>query len=52
MTIKECYKILGVAPNADMEELKSAFRKQAFRLHPDLNPDPSAQQEFQKLNEA
>ena len=30
------YDILGIAPEASAKEVKSAFRKQAKRLHPDL----------------
>lgn len=30
------YDILGIAPEASAQEVKSAFRKQAKRLHPDL----------------
>lgn len=52
MNIQDCYRILGVAPGSDMERVKTAFRKQAFKLHPDLNPSPDAQQRFQQLNEA
>jgi curved DNA-binding protein CbpA len=32
------YDILGVAADASSQEVKSAFRKQAKRLHPDLAP--------------
>ncbi|MGE4505055.1 MAG: DnaJ domain-containing protein [Desulfovibrionaceae bacterium] len=52
MTVQDCYRILGIPPSSTLEEVKSAFRRQAFRLHPDLNPSPTAQQEFQRLNEA
>ncbi|NDY55354.1 DnaJ domain-containing protein [Desulfovibrio sulfodismutans] len=53
MRLDEGYRILGVSPRADIEEIKSAYRRQAFALHPDLNPDdPSAKRRFQKLNEA
>lgn len=52
MNVQDCYRILQVAQGAGLEEVKSAFRKQAFRLHPDLNPSPRAAEEFRKLNEA
>ncbi len=36
-----------------MEEVKAAFRRRAFELHPDLNPgDPDANIRFQEVNEA
>lgn len=53
MTVKECYQILHVSPEANLEEIKRSFRKLAFDLHPDLHPDdPSASRKFQRLNEA
>ncbi len=53
MDIRECYRILGLAKGATLGDVKSAFRRRAFELHPDLNPgNPNAQAEFQKLNEA
>jgi len=32
---KDYYKILGVSPTADLNEIKSAYRKRAFACHPD-----------------
>lgn len=53
MTLKECYAVLGLSPNADMADIKRAYRKLAFSLHPDLNPGvPDAARRFQRLNEA
>lgn len=53
MTRKECYEILGLKSGADLAEVKRAYRRLAFSLHPDLNPDvPDAARRFQKLNEA
>lgn len=53
MTLKECYAELGLSPGVDMAEIKRAYRKLAFSLHPDLNPDvPDAAKRFQRLNEA
>lgn len=53
MDIRECYRILRLPKGATPDDLKSAFRKRAFELHPDLNPgNPQAHTEFQKLNEA
>ena len=32
------YEILGVTPDSDMAEIKSAYRKLARQFHPDVNP--------------
>ena len=53
LSLKECYDILKIDKHADLETLKSAYRKRAFELHPDLHPDnPDAGRQFQRLNEA
>ena len=52
MNVQDCYRILKVPPGASLEEVKAAFRQQAFRLHPDLNPSPKAAEQFRLMNEA
>jgi curved DNA-binding protein CbpA len=52
MNVQDCYRILKVPAGAGLEEVKAAFRQQAFRLHPDLNPSPRAAEHFRQLNEA
>ena len=45
--------VLGLAPGADADSLKRAFRQQARRWHPDLNGnDPLAEERFKLVNEA
>ncbi len=53
-TMKEdYYKILGIERNATEVEIKSAFRKQAMKYHPDRNPgNKEAEEQFKKVNEA
>jgi molecular chaperone DnaJ len=52
MNIRDCQRILGVPASAGLDEVKAAFRKLAFTLHPDLNPSPDAAERFRELNEA
>ncbi len=46
------YAVLGVAPAADSVEINAAFRRLAWRYHPDRNPAPGATLQFQDINEA
>jgi curved DNA-binding protein CbpA len=47
------YEILGVKRNATQEEIRTAYRRLAKKLHPDLNPgDKDAEQKFKELNAA
>ncbi len=46
------YDVLGVAPNADPEEVRSAFRSLARILHPDFNPSQDAVQRFVTVAQA
>jgi len=51
--MRDPYEILGVAKGANAAAIKSAFRKQAKKLHPDANKqDPKAATKFAELNAA
>lgn len=39
MEINDYYDILGITENASAEEIKSAYRKQALKYHPDMVSD-------------
>ncbi|MGE4279304.1 MAG: DnaJ domain-containing protein [Magnetospirillum sp.] len=49
---KGYYAILGLAPGADMEAIRTAYRSRIKKVHPDRNPTESAKLEFQRLVEA
>ncbi len=53
MSVKrDYYEVLGIARNATDEEIKRAFRKLAFKYHPDHNPNDGAEGKFKQVNEA
>ena len=53
MSSKDYYKILGVSPQADLQEIKKAYRKLAFQYHPDTNKQNQfAEAHFKEISEA
>lgn len=49
---QDLYDLLGVSRDADADALKKAYRKLARQLHPDVNPDPDAQDRFKEVTAA
>lgn len=51
--MKNYYDLFGIAPDADREAIKRAYRQLARQLHPDMRPDdPHAAEQFKQINEA
>jgi len=49
---RDYYDVLGVAHNASQSEIKRAFRRLAFKHHPDRNKAPGAEAKFKEISEA
>ncbi len=48
----KAYEVLGADVGADQDEVKRAFRKLAFKYHPDLNSSPAAHEKFMNVQKA
>jgi curved DNA-binding protein CbpA len=49
---RDYYDVLGIAQDADDEEIKRAFHALARESHPDVSASPEAEQRFSELAEA
>ncbi|TXT40367.1 MAG: curved DNA-binding protein [Comamonadaceae bacterium] len=52
MKYKDYYAILGVPRNADLDQIKKAYRKLAHSYHPDVSKAPDAEARFKEAAEA
>jgi len=47
---EDYYRLLAVAPDASLDEIKRAYRRLALQCHPDHNPDdPEAEARFKEI---
>ncbi|MDP2659317.1 MAG: molecular chaperone DnaJ [Dehalococcoidia bacterium] len=51
-TKRDYYEVLGIERSATDEEVKKAFRKLAFKYHPDRNKSHDAEDRFKEISEA
>jgi molecular chaperone DnaJ len=49
---RDYYGLLGVSRGASDQEIKRAYRRLARELHPDVNPDETAQARFKEISVA
>ena len=53
MAKRDYYEVLGVNKSASADQIKSAYRKQAVKYHPDKNKgDKAAEEKFKEASEA
>ncbi len=51
-TLAEWYAVLGIPLDSEVEDVKTAYRNLARKIHPDVNKAIDATQQMQALNEA
>ena len=52
MEFKDYYEVLGVARDADKDDIKRAYRKLARKYHPDVSTEADAEARFKEVSEA
>lgn len=49
---KNAYQILGLQPDASLDDAKKAYKELSRKLHPDKSSDPRATDAFQRIHQA
>ena len=49
---RDYYDVLGLSKTSSDDDVKKAFRKLAFKYHPDRNKESKAEERFKEINEA
>ena len=49
---RDYYEVLGVDRNASADDIRRAYRRLAFKYHPDRNREDGAEDKFKEVNEA
>jgi len=52
MAVRDLYEILGVTRDSSGDDIKKAYRRLAREYHPDVNPEPAAEERFKEVSAA